>query len=173
MKRVLLSGDNLQDLCDEQNAYLDCRISAVETALPECLEEYESQGHSIEIYNKGKSYQRIVCSDDTIEDIRRNVDCVVDGELPENLKRCIFPNLDKDCSHVAGTAKSYCKLESYRPNCNLEEVQECAANLVTDKCGSEASDLVVRLGKAYFDIFPYCDSDDQQFQSLKKIFRKY
>jgi hypothetical protein len=175
-KKILLSGDNLENLCDEAEQYLECFISALDSASDECKEEYKGQRLTLEQLDKAVSLRELVCDNETVKDIRNNLDCLIDANLFKHINTCSFPNIDMDCSQVESseenTARRDCYDEKFRETCDFEAILECTADQVILSCGLDAGDLVVLIGNAYLERFYICRDGDSHIRSLLKFLRK-
>jgi len=178
-KQILQEENVLENLCSEARSAINCIITGVYNVREECLEEYEKAELSIDKFEKISSYIELLCTDDVIEDIRENLDCMYDRKLIEDVNKCSFKNPDHDCSQFENTAdtsenereRHACYEEQTRKTCDNAQVVNCAADKVDTKCGKDAKDLTELAANALFEIFPLC-SDDIPFRSLLKHFRK-
>jgi hypothetical protein len=177
-KRILLSDNTIEDLCDEARQNIDCFISHAKKVSAECAKMYATQGLSSETFEKIGSLRTLICDKEVIKAIRDNLDCILTTDLTEYGEKCLRPNIDMNCSQFESsgdkTALRKCYLEKFRPNCNLAEVLKCTANPVIETCDEDAGDLVALIGNAYFERFPVCTANRpyHHLEKMLKFFKK-
>jgi len=178
VKSALQAENALEDLCRATREFGGCVGNTLDRASEECRKEYASQLWSRDYVNKGLSFIEVVCEDDFIDGVRRNLDCFFDEELTTDLTECVYPNIAFNCSQLYNpetidyTAVTECYDKKFRKNCVADSVVECAAHAVQDACDDEAGDLATQAGNAFFERFPICPDDDRHFRNLLKFFKK-
>jgi len=176
-KKVLLKDDNLEQLCSEAGAVLDCTLAAYEASTDECKQDYDKYINMGKLLNNGAAFLEEICDDDVIESIRNNLDCILDQKLLNSADRCLYPNKDRNCSGINYDdnfdARSACWEQKYRKNCNVGEVVECASKKVTAECDEDAGELVELIGNAIFETleYPICP-DYSHLKTFLSYFKK-
>jgi len=177
MKRVLLAEDNLEQLCREAGTLLDCVTTAFNGASAECKEHYKGEPLTEELLSNGVAFLEYICDPDVIENIRSNLDCIMEENLLEDAEKCLRPNMDKNCSGIHYTTDysiiRACYDEKYRKNCNAEDVVDCASKKVAASCDEDAGNLAELIGNAIFNTlqYPICPGGTD-LQTILKYFKK-
>jgi len=177
IKKILLKNDNLEQLCSEAGAVLDCTLAAYEASTDECKQDYDKYINTGKLLNNGAAFLEELCDDDVIESIRNNLDCVLEEKLLNSADRCLYPNKDRNCSEISYTdnyeESNACYNEKYRKNCNVGEVVECASKKVTAECDEEAGELAELIGNAIFETleYPICP-DYSHLKTFLSYFKK-
>jgi hypothetical protein len=178
MKRILLSGNTIEDLCDETRQTIDCFKNQLKRASPECVQHYATRDLSSEKLDDISSLRTLLCETEVIKAIRNNLDCILTMDMIKFGEKCLLPNIYVDCSQVESseeyTAKRECYSKKYRPDCNVETVLACGVTKVFHTCGEDASDLVALIGNAVFERFPICPANRPYHHLAKmlKFFKK-
>jgi len=176
-KAILIADGNLEKLCREAGAVLDCAINAFDDSPAECQEDYTRQYRPItrELLGNGEDFLSEICEDDIIESARSNLDCIMEENLLEDAYNCVYANRNINCSGLDyNTVEAReCYRERSRRNCNADEVVECASRKVTAECDGDAGTLVESLGDAYFNTLkaPVCP-DYGEIKNLLKFIKK-
>jgi len=176
-KRILLKDDNLEQLCSEAGAVLDCTLAAYKASTDECKQDYNKHINIGKLLNNGAAFLEELCDDDVIESIRNNLDCILDEKLLHSADRCIFPNKDRNCSGISQSDNydeiNACYQSRWRRTCNVDEVVECASKKVTAECDEEAGELTELIGNAIFETleYPICP-DYSHLKTFLSYFKK-
>jgi len=178
VQRILEANDALENLCSEARKFLGCVSNAVKRAPKECRDLYEDDSDfSRDKFNKLASLLELICTDDLITKVRRNLDCVgqADYAFLDHLSGCKFANLQRNCSGIVDQqASEACYSEKFRRICDADRIVQCSADIVTSRCGQEAGEMAVFVGNAFYERFPVLIPEcggNSDFRSFLKIFK--
>lgn len=165
-KQILQEENALEDLCSDLRSLAGCLTDSLESATEECKEEYEYEILTERIAN-ATSFLKVLCTEDFIEKVRRNLDCEFNEELLDDVVSCRYENPDHDCSQFETSeytqdneiARFQCYSEKYSLTCDVDKVVNCAAENVVAVCGEEAGELVELAGYALFERFRLCPNE--------------
>jgi len=177
VQRILERANALEDLCSEASRFVDCVSNALKRAPKQCLKFYEGQYLWTEQYDSYSSILELICTDDFIEKIRRNLDCVgqADYKFTSKVGDCRFANLSLNCSGIVDHDERWsCYREQHRLICDNDAVVQCGAEIVGNRCGEEVAEMATFVGNAFLQRFPNCPVPSDNgggFKSLLKFFK--
>jgi len=178
VQRMLDRDNALKKLCGEASKYVGCVSNALERAPKGCDKHYERHRYIYkEDFDKYSNLLVVICTDDFIKKVRRNLDCVgqADWNFFGDARDCRFADLSRNCSGLVDhDAWQRCDTEKYRRNCDADAVVQCAAEFMGNRCGKEVAEMVTFVGNAYYERFSVCPGprdNGRDFNRLLKFFK--